>query len=562
MKPTNQVEIHDAIIEGLDSMSDEDDEPWGDTGAFPGSTPSKSSRTLGLEEIPTERVFVNKKFRGTNESLEAVAEETRETTTASFQDSLMALSHSSSDTPSMNNTGSAASRELEKIQSKETKGTGVDPGSQGKNGSYPFNIYRSFSKDKQERLEAEEKHPRLLKKGSPLGATSPVMSSTLRHVVSSSLSNAFKDPNEKDQPDRSHFPVSLDPDPASEKSSAVISDEHPNQDYNQYLDDGGSNLPDHPQVMSILSNQRRKGGMSSSPASLLKYLFVGIEAERQMHRLAALHLRSINNWLLFLPSILLTLAAGIIVLVFEADLQTAPNAGVYASIAVGVSALISVFWQALSKQLGMGTRASLHEATSIALKRLSEDLFVTLSSSTAEAETIPSEYVALIGEKASQAIDSCCSSQVPVKLDAAFWAMSDRMVLMLHPPIGQTQTSRKCIVQNRLDFIRLYATAYDELSAEIINSIGFPIFLPTPRRVCDTALRNFKAIVTEGKDVEDQSRHCLKRFCSYIFGTGDDDRSLFDVLPAANTSAVRPGDENTPSRFTPVRPRTSGLNAF
>mmetsp|Transcript_50986 Transcript_50986/g.122919 ORF Transcript_50986/g.122919 Transcript_50986/m.122919 type:complete len:544 (-) Transcript_50986:149-1780(-) len=542
MKPTNQVEIHDAIIEGLDSMSDEDDEPWGDTGAFPGSTPSKSSRTLGLEEIPTERVFVNKKFRGTNESLEAVAEETRETTTASFQDSLMALSHSSSDTPSMNNTGSAASRELEKIQSKETKGTGVDPGSQGKNGSYPFNIYRSFSKDKQERLEAEEKHPRLLKKGSPLGATSPVMSSTLRHVVSSSLSNAFKDPNEKDQPDRSHFPVSLDPDPASEKSSAVISDEHPNQDYNQYLDDGGSNLPDHPQVMSILSNQRRKGGMSSSPASLLKYLFVGIEAERQMHRLAALHLRSINNWLLFLPSILLTLAAGIIVLVFEADLQTAPNAGVYASIAVGVSALISVFWQALSKQLGMGTRASLHEATSIALKRLSEDLFVTLSSSTAEAETIPSEYVALIGEKASQAIDSCCSSQVPVKLDAAFWAMSDRMVLMLHPPIGQTQTSRKCIVQNRLDFIRLYATAYDELSAEIINSIGFPIFLPAPRQVCDTALRNFKAIVTEGKDVEDQSRHCLKRFCSYIFGTGDDDRSLFDVLPAANTAAVR---ENT-----------------
>ena len=564
MKPTDQVDIHDASIEGLDSMSDEDDESWGATGAFPGSTPSKSSRTLGLEEAPTERIFVKKEFRGSIESLEPCAEATRETTTASFQDSLMALSHSSSDTPSMNNTGSAGPRDIQEKQPKETEGTGFT-GNHGKKGSQSVNIYQSFYKDKQERLEAEEKHPRLLKKHSPLGAASPVISTILHNVVSSSLSDTVKRPDEKDQPDCSRFPVSLDPDPSPEKSYADISDENPIQDYNQPLDDGESNLHDEPQMINILSSQRRNGGMlvlsqiSSNPTSFLQNLFIGIEAERHMHRLAALHLRSINNWLLFLPSILLTLGAGIVVLVFEADLQTVSKSNVYASIAVGVSSLISVFWQALSKQLNMGTRATLHEKTSTALKRLSEDMVVTLSSTTPEEEMIPSEYVTLIGEKASQAIDSCSSSQVPVKIDAAFWTMSDRILLLLHPPIGKTKISRKCRGQDRLDFSRLYATAYDELSTEIINSIGFPIFLPTPRRVCDSALRNFKTIVTEGKDVKGQSQHCLKSLCSYIFGTGGDDRSLFDVLPAANTvENVRKVAENNHHRFTPATRNKEG----
>ena len=561
MKPTNQVEIHDAAIEGLDSMSDEDDESWGATGAFPGSTPSKSIRTLGLEEIPTERVIAKKEFRGSIESLKAFAETTRETMTASFQDSLMALSHSSSDTPSMNNNATAARRDFHEKQSKETEDDGIDTGNNGKKESHPFNIYRSFSKDKQERLEAEEKHPRLLKKRSPMGVTSPVISTNVCNVVSSSLASTVKEPDEKDRPACSRFPVSLDPDPSPEKSYDGISDENPSQKYNQCFEDGDEILHDEPKMISVLPNKHLKGGMSvssqisSNPTSLLQNLFAGIEAERQMHRLAALHLRSINNWLLFLPSILLTLGAGIVSLVFEADLQTVSNSDVYASVAVGVSALISVFWQALSKQLNMGTRATLHEKTSIALKRLSEDMVVTLSSSKAEAKVIPSEYVTLIGEKASQAIDSCCSSQVPIKLDAAFWAMSDRMVLLLNPPIGPTQTSMKCIAQDRLDFVRLYATAYDELSAEIINSIGFPIFLPTPRRVCDSALRNFKTIVTEGKDVKDQSRHCLNRFYSCMFRTGDGDRRLFDVLPAANAiENVRKGadGENNHHMFAPT----------
>jgi hypothetical protein len=337
-----------------------------------------------------------------------------------------------------------------------------------------------------------------------------------------------------------------------DKTSSSITDEHHHQDRSHHSDGGGS-LHDYSHTMSFLSNWPTRGGrnqyrtrhilaslqqLETDSASLLRHLFIGIEAERHMNRLAALHLRSLHSWFLFFPAILLTLGAGVIVLVFEADLNTTPEARVYASIAVGVSSLMSVFWQALNKQLDMATRAALHDATSTALKRLSEDILFTLSAT----DKFSPEYVCLIGEKASQAIDSCCPSRIPVKLNTAFSAMSDRMILMLHPPIRQTEASRKCIVQNKLEFIWLYTAAYDELSAEIINYIGFPIFLPSPRRACDTALRNFKTIVTEGKNAVGRTRHCLKQFCPCIT-TADEERSLFDVIPA-----VAVVDRNCPIR--------------
>jgi hypothetical protein len=157
------------------------------------------------------------------------------------------------------------------------------------------------------------------------------------------------------------------------------------------------------------------------------------------------------------------------------------------------------------------------------MKRLSEDILLTLSAS----DTIPAEYVALIGEKFGQAADACPSS-VPYKLDAAFAALSDRMILMFKPPVLLGAAPKKHV--HKLDFIRLYATAYDELSAEIIDHFAFPFGFPSPRRASDAALSNFKSIITEGKEV-DRSRLCQKWFCP-CFSSPDEERSLFDVFPA------------------------------
>merc|ERR1712176_572760 len=84
----------------------------------------------------------------------------------------------------------------------------------------------------------------------------------------------------------------------------------------------------------------------------------------------------------------------------------------------------------------------------------------------------------------------------------------------------------------KLDLLRLYATVYDELSAEVINYTFFPFVFPDPRNVSESALRNFKMIITEGKEI-DRNQQCYKYFCPCLFGSNENERSLFDVLPPA-----------------------------
>ena len=499
-------------------MSDED-EGWQGTGAFPRGSPIRASPEL-------DHIFNDEGFDGHYDSLEVVNEDSRETTSSS-QDGLMAISHSSSDTPAINNTTASAVRDALKKQSAKPKSPSEKKGS----GFYPFNIYQSLSKDKDvgsatnPKNSLNEKEARKERKKALAQKDGEASSSTGHHILP---------------------PPSLE----DEENASAITDEH--QEHSHYVMDGAS--VQHP--MSVFSTRsRRHGGgskhhlirhtlastqqINANPGHMLKNLFINIEQERQMHKLTAQHLRAIHNWFLFLPAILLTLCAGVIVLVFEADLNTDESVRVYSSIAVGVIALISVFWQALCKQLNLEVRGALHGATAIALKRLSEDILLTLSA----AETIPSEYVALIGEKFGQAVDSC-PSNIPYQLEAAFSALSDRMILMFRPPVVGI-APRKSV--QKADYIRLYATAYDELAAEIIDYLWFPFAFPNPRTASDTALSNFKSIVTEGKEV-DRSKHCPRWLCP-CFGAQDEERSLFDVLPLA--SQIEP--QSSSSAQIPIR---------
>jgi len=250
-----------------------------------------------------------------------------------------------------------------------------------------------------------------------------------------------------------------------------------------------------------------------NPATVLKNLFVCIEQERHMNKLAGLNLRAVNNWLLFLPAILITLCAGILSLISESELKMADNTRVIFSISVGILALVAALWQAMSKQLDLGSRAALHEATAIAMKRLTEDVLLRMSS----REAVPIEYVIRINEKFCQALETCGRSVIPFRIEAAFAAVQDRMVLILRPPTGKKHRQF-----SKEDFMQLYSTVYDELSSEIIHYWGFPFQLPRPRIAADNAVRSFKNIITEGREVS--------RGLS-VFGKAKEERSLFDVLP-------------------------------
>jgi hypothetical protein len=522
MKPIGPAKVQDSLIQCFspkydeEAMSDED-EGWQGTGAFPRGSPIRASPEL-------DHIFKDEGFDGHYDSLEVVNEDSRETASSS-QDGLMAISHASSDTPAINNTTASAVRHALKKQNTKAHSPAEKIG-----GFYPFNIYQSFSKEKDvgtttepkksstEEIQKEKKKP-------PAQRDREASSSSGHHILP---------------------PISVE----DEENASAMTDDH--QDHSHYAMEGTS--VQHP--LSVFSSRsRRHGGgskhhlirhtlaptqqINANPGHMLKNLFINIEQERQMHKLTSQHLRAIHNWLLFLPSILLTLCAGVIVLVFEADLNTDESVRVYSSIAVGVVALISVFWQALCKQLELGVRGALHGATAMALKRLSEDILLTLSA----AETIPSEYVALIGEKFGQAVD-CCPSNIPYQLEAAFSALSDRMILMFCPPVVGIVPRRAV---QKVDYIRLYATAYDELSAEIIDYFWFPFGFPNPRMASDAALSNFKSIIIEGKEM-DRSHYCPRWLCP-CFAPADEERSLFDVLPLA--SQIEP--HSSSSAQIPIR---------
>jgi hypothetical protein len=498
------------------NMSDEDDESWDETGAFPSGTSSS--------KIDNHHVFADEPFEGDYySSLQMVPEGSKKETRTGAREAprheelLMTISTSSSDhTPAVDNTAEAS---LKKKQQQQPLGI-----QQSSSMNYPYNIYQSLSKEEKERKERDD-----------LGSEKP-------NTRSLPPGKITKNPDREE----SSTPPVITPLSFGDDSSVMT-------DPQSHLREAASTEAPH----SAMSNRsRRQGGgkrytvrhtlstsqqVNANPATMLKHLFIGIEQERHMHKLAALNLRAVHNWLLFLPAILLTLLSGAVALVFEADLNTSSDIQIYSSIFVGVTALISVFWQALGKQLDLGIRGALHDVTAGALKRLSEDVLLTLSSTEAN---IPAEYVALIGEKFGQALDAACPSTIPHKLETAFSAVSDRMELMLKPPMGQAP--RKYHV-HKLDFMRLYATAYDELTSEIIHYWAWPFAFPQPREASDRALRNFKAIITEGRE-NSKKKGCLAFFWP-CWSDGTVERSLFDIVPAAS-SAEASGGGFTPNYNT------------
>lgn len=500
------------------SMSDDDGESWEETGAFPTSGSSK------------DHIFTDEPFEGSYyASLEIVKEGSRETATGNSdpshasQEELMAVSTTSSETPAIDNTADNSLRRVKMVQQQATHVAIKQSSSGSSAGIYPFNIYQSLSKFDHRNRDPESGVPR--ENNSSANATS--ISASTR-----SSSNA----NKKNDIEERSMPSPVTPMSGGEESS-VLSDQP-----SQLMEAGSVQAPYS--VISARSRRQSKRFMvrrtlptsqqvDAHPDTMLKNLFVAIEQERHIHKLSGQHFLAVHNWVLFLPAILLTFVSGVGVLIFEADLGVSDDVRIYASIIIGVLAVLSVFWQALSKILDLGTRGKIHNVTSVALKRLSEDILLTLSST----DTIPAEYVALIGEKFAQAMDACPST-VPYKLESAFTAVSDRMALILKPPIGQPP--RKTLY--RIDFMRLYATAYDELTTEIIHHWTWPLGLPQPRVASDTALRNFKAIVTEGREAVPR-KQCSLFCCPCCMGETPAERSLFDVIPVTNSTMGSPNSQ-------------------
>jgi len=285
---------------------------------------------------------------------------------------------------------------------------------------------------------------------------------------------------------------------------------------------------------------------SNNPATMLKNFFVVLEQHRLMHKLTAQHMRVIDSWFLFAPSITLTLMTGVIIFVFETTLKVETDGRVYAAIIAGITAFISVFWQALSRQLDLGTHGALHETAAGTLQKLSADILLTISS-TASDDAISAHYVALVAEKYDQAM-AMSPGTIPYVLESAFASVSHRLDLMLNPPVSK-KSKRKKRFQN-VELIRLHANAYDELAAEILHHWLWPLAFPQPRIASERAIRNFTLVITEGQ--RPNRMEWLSNIFPFWKGDKKPKKNLFDVFPTSSSVSV--GDQDSVSVYhTPQR---------
>eukprot|EP00980_Cylindrotheca_fusiformis_P031111 scaffold25830_cov162-Cylindrotheca_fusiformis.AAC.12 len=287
----------------------------------------------------------------------------------------------------------------------------------------------------------------------------------------------------------------------------------------------------------------------SNPATMLKTLFVGIEQKRHMHRLSAQHMQTIHTWFLFAPAITLTVFTAILIFVFETTLSVNTDGRVYAAIIAGISAFLSAFWQAISRQLDLGTQGALHESCGLILQRLSEDVLRTVSSAQ-DDDAISAAYVTVVEERFEQALDTCPTT-IPYVLESAFVTVSHRLHLMLNPPVGKVPRKKR---MSNLEIMRLYANAFDELALEIIHYWAWPLGFPQPRRASEAAVRNFTLMITEGR------RSNRMRWVRALFPCWKKPKTrknLYEIIPTS-ASVVSAGDQSggyhTPGRNQIKRP--------
>ena len=83
----------------------------------------------------------------------------------------------------------------------------------------------------------------------------------------------------------------------------------------------------------------------------LDKLIVDILMEQQQQKLSALHLQALHDWMIFAPSITLTLLTGVLGVLVKSTLVPGETAQTGLALAISVIAVVSVAVQSLNKQL-------------------------------------------------------------------------------------------------------------------------------------------------------------------------------------------------------------------
>eukprot|EP00560_Eucampia_antarctica_P002873 CAMPEP_0197841418 /NCGR_PEP_ID=MMETSP1437-20131217/46164_1 /TAXON_ID=49252 ORGANISM="Eucampia antarctica, Strain CCMP1452" /NCGR_SAMPLE_ID=MMETSP1437 /ASSEMBLY_ACC=CAM_ASM_001096 /LENGTH=313 /DNA_ID=CAMNT_0043451167 /DNA_START=14 /DNA_END=955 /DNA_ORIENTATION=+ len=279
------------------------------------------------------------------------------------------------------------------------------------------------------------------------------------------------------------------------------------------------------------------------------YFEVEMSRARFIHGLTSIHYRKMYDKFLFYPTILLTLISGLFSFAASGSLSLSDDIKQIFAGCVGVMSLVSIFMQSLTKQLDYSGKATAHEAASVSLRRLQNQLdfqSVTLSNSSLlttkdtnddndnngdekqeEKEKKEEKDVAFdshtkndfrhLSEKFEQAT-AHINSILPPRITTAFRSIDTHIDLYYDtkesnqpsPPNnnkngGNGNTKNKKSLSNMfpstmLSKEKLKLAAYSELELVIISSKGWPYILPNAGSTVEKTISRLKVKLSSDDD--------------------------------------------------------------
>ena len=257
------------------------------------------------------------------------------------------------------------------------------------------------------------------------------------------------------------------------------------------------------------------------------------------HRLAAMHLATLQFWVFTIPMALVAMSSGIMAFLATAGIFE-ERTNTFLNVFVGCFSFVVVFLQTLSSQLKYDTRAHMHESTAIDLRDLREDLenienqaFVMvglrvnedklnaaknkskgdgngsvvvenddngnngeMESNRNNEEDSLKQIFDGIQKRYNQCLKSC-KSTIPMPINAAFNQLDSRINSTLSV-VGHNQLERTYgYGYNNV----IYFQACNELAIHFSCAFLWPLRLVNPRHAVDTTMNTLQTTISgDGKN--------------------------------------------------------------
>ena len=231
----------------------------------------------------------------------------------------------------------------------------------------------------------------------------------------------------------------------------------------------------------LLSKASSDDDARAKVVRMTKWLWVKVEVERQMQRLAVEHLAFWHFWFLFLPSATLTMVSGALAFLSTSDLIDPSNKVLLVAV-VGCLALVATFLQTLSDRLKFGSRADMHRSAVLDLKAIIDSLdFMKIdqigSKDLHQAINDVGEYRKMFSQ-----VQTGCKSAIPLRVIQSFNTIGTRIPMKL-------PSSKDMDFDGQIGYPEIHQTVWNEIYCDIAAYWLFPFAFPDPDRTMKAVLK-------------------------------------------------------------------------